>query len=172
MMKLIKLVSAAVFVALVAGCAAPADPEAMKPTTVTQMKTKAAYRSAIQVTSVEGGKQTNPAWISNISNDDFKLALEDTLESIGYHSKTGKLQLNVKLVSVEQPLVGFNLTVTTVVEYNLVRSDGRSVFRKTITAPYTAAFSESALAVTRLKKANEGSVRANIEAFITALNAS
>jgi len=172
MMKLIKLVSAAVIVALVAGCAAPADPEAMKPTTVTQMQTKAAYRSAIQVASVEGGKNTNPAWISKVSNEDFKLALEGTLKSVGYHSKTGKLQLNVNLLSVKQPIAGFNMTVTTVVDYNLMRSDGRSVFRKTITTPYTAAFSESLLGVTRLKKANEGSVRANIEAFITALNAS
>lgn len=172
MTKLIKFISAALFVALVAGCAAPADPVAMKPTTVTQLKTKAAYRSAIQVTSVEGGKKTNPAWISKISNEDFKLALEDTLENVGYHSKTGKLQLTVKLLSVKQPIAGFNLTVTTVVDYNLMRSDGRSVFRKTITTPYTAAFSESLLGVTRLKKANEGSVRANIEAFIKALNAS
>ena len=75
-------------------------------------------------------------------------------------------------MAVEQPIAGFKLTVTTVAEYNLMRSDGRSVFRKIITTPYTAAFCESLVAVTRLKKANEGSVRANIEAFIKALNAS
>jgi len=172
MMKFTRFLSAVLLIALVAGCAAPADPVAMKPTTVTQIKTKAAYRSAIQVVSVEGGKKTNPAWLSKISNKDFKLALEDTLESVGYHSKTGKLQLNVKLLAVEQPIAGFNLTVTTVVEYILNRPDGKTVFSKTITAPYTAAFGEHLLAVTRLKKANEGSVRANIEAFLIALNAS
>ncbi|MEK6205108.1 MAG: hypothetical protein N2B02_05685 [Amylibacter sp.] len=130
------------------------------------MKTKAAYRSAIQVTSVEGGEDKPCMDIK-----DFKLAIEDTLESVDYHSKAGKLQLNVKLLAVKQPIAGFNLTVTTVVEYNLIRSDGSSVFRKTITTSFTAVFSESLIAATRLKKDNEGSVRANIEAFIKALNA-
>ena len=102
---------------------------------------------------------------------DFKLAIKDTLESVDYHSKAGKLQLNAKLLAVKQPIAGFNLTVTTVVEYNLIRSDGSSVFRKTITTSFTAVFSESLIAATRLKKDNEGSVRANIEAFIKALNA-
>lgn len=171
-MKLIKYISSVLLVALVAGCAAPADPVAMKPTTVTEIKSKAAYRSAIQVVTVEGGKKTNPAWLSKISSEDFKLALEDTLQSVGYHSKTGELQLNVKLLAVEQPIAGFNITVTTVVEYILKRSDGKTVFSKTITTPYTAAFEEHLLGVTRLKKANEGSVRANIEAFLIALNAS
>jgi hypothetical protein len=172
MKKLFKLLSVAMLAGIISGCAAPADPTAMAPTQLQQTNVNPAYKSAIQISSVQGGKKTNPAWMSKISNDDFKTALESSLKNIGYYSNAGKLQLDANLLEVKQPIAGFDLTVTTVIDYNLKRADGRSVFRKVITTPYTAAFSDSLIAVTRLKKANEGSVRANIKAFIAALNGS
>ena len=78
--------------------------------------------------------------------------------------------LTATLVDLKQPLVGTSLTVTSIVRYAMKNASGQSVFDQTITASYTAAFSDSLLAVERLRLANEGSARANIAKFIAALD--
>jgi hypothetical protein len=45
------------------------------------------------------------------------------------------------------------------------------VLLETITAPYTATFSDSPIGFVRVKRANEGSVKANITQFLALLRA-
>ena len=50
-----------------------------------------------------------------------------------------------------------------------IRLTYKTVWAKTITTPYTANFSDSFLAVERLKMANEGAIRANLTQMVNDL---
>ncbi|MEM7445697.1 MAG: hypothetical protein AAF414_20415 [Pseudomonadota bacterium] len=64
------------------------------------------------------------------------------------------------------------MTVTSTVEYVIEdQLTGQTIFEEVITAPYTAAFGDSLLGVERLRLANEGSIRANIQEFFVRLGA-
>jgi hypothetical protein len=74
------------------------------------------------------------------------------------------------LQRLKQPVFGFNMKVTAVVNYQLrERSSGMPVFQTEVTTPYTAEMSEAFLGVERLKLANEGAIRENIEHLILEL---
>ena len=71
---------------------------------------------------------------------------------------------------MQQPLIGFNLTVNSMVRYALNRrSDGKQVWEETVSADYTATVGDSFLAVERLRLANEGSIRENLKTLIDRL---
>ena len=62
------------------------------------------------------------------------------------------------------------MTVTTSVYYDLIkRSSKKSVWTQTVTRSYTAQGSDAFLGVERLRLANEGSARANIQGLIEEL---
>lgn len=62
------------------------------------------------------------------------------------------------------------MKVTTAIEYALIeKSTSKTVLTKTIATPFTATFSDAAIAAIRLKIANEGSARKNIEELLDAL---
>ena len=66
--------------------------------------------------------------------------------------------------------MGFNLTVTSHVNYSVLERDsGNPYFLTTVTAPYTATVGDAFAAVTRLRLANEGSIRSNIQIFLDEL---
>ena len=120
-----------------------------------------------KVGSVTGGQETSPLWTSEISNEAFKTALEQSLQLNTVLGDSNAPQtVNAELVSVDQPLIGASLTVTTTVAYKVTDSSGNVIFDEHIETPYTAAFSDAFLGVERLRLANEGSAQANIAAFI------
>lgn len=83
-----------------------------------------------------------------------------------------RLRLNAQLLSLAQPMVGASMTVTASVLYTLVDcTDRKELWVRTITLPYTAAFTDSLLGVERLKLANEGAARVNIQQLIKELAA-
>ena len=62
------------------------------------------------------------------------------------------------------------MTVTTAVYYDLIeRSTNKSVWTQTITRSYTAQLGDAFLGAERLKLANEGSAKANIQGLIEEL---
>lgn len=131
-----------------------------------------ALRQNVSVGSVLGGEGTNPLWTSEIGNTEFREALVLSLRNAGLLKRAGTAdyELSAMLMEVEQPLFGLNLRVITKVKYRLVEQVSRTVLlEEEIVAPYTATFKDSALAVERLKLANEGSARSNIEALISRL---
>jgi hypothetical protein len=162
-------------VALIQGCATPALTENMVPPAPIAASKPAdpSLAQAIQVQSIAGGSETNPMWVSKVSDNDFKAALVRALQSAGLLSADGsspRFRLDATLLSLEQPMFGLDLKVTCSVRYDLSdASTGKRVFGKTITTPFTATFSDSALAVARLRIANEGAVRQNLAELLDEL---
>lgn len=164
-----RFAATAALILLVSACAQGARTNAMvapvQPTTI--LPENSPLKSSSTVTAVTGGQETNPLWVSDISNASFKTALE---QSLALHTiladGTGPLSISANLVSVDKPLVGISFTVTTVVAYTVTDAVGTTVYSETVTTPYTAEFSDAFLGVERLRLANEGSAKANIAKFI------
>ena len=159
----------AVAIALTA-CATPAQVDSM--TTNKSFIASAStspLRGNIAIKDVIGGEETNPLWTSKISAADFERALEASLQGAGLLAarQSGKNVLSVHLQKLDQPLIGISFTVTATVNYRLTeRATGKVLYEKDISVPYTATFGDAAMAITRLRLANEGAARTNIEAFI------
>lgn len=120
-----------------------------------------------KVGSIGGGKETSPLWKSEISDEAFKSALEQSLElNTILGNESAPLTLDAELISVDQPFVGVSMTVTTTVAYKVTDASGTVVFDERVETPFTAAFSDAFLGAERLRLANEGSAKANIAAFI------
>ncbi|HEY7987452.1 MAG TPA: hypothetical protein VIE17_11135 [Methylophilaceae bacterium] len=160
---------------ILSGCAAPAAVEKMTANHVdtTAIRADSPMKNGIAIRSVSGGTSTNPMWLSKVGDENFKQALQQSLQSsalLAPEGSNGNYALDVKLLSLEQPFAGLDLKVTATVEYVLQEiSSGKQVLNTTITTPFTATFSDAAMAFVRLKIANEGAIRVNIEDFIKQL---
>jgi len=156
-------------VVLLAGCATPAAVEQMA-VSLPITQTNPALKNSVAVAEVTGGRDTNPMWTSQVSSDAFRRALEQSLESAGMFSKIiagSKYQLTADLTRLDQPMIGFDMTVGSSVRYSLIETQSRKeVYARVIQISYTAKMSDAFIGSQRLKLANEGSVKANIEAFI------
>lgn len=159
---------------LVAGCATPARVEQMAVSgQPAQRVMPSPLRGNVAVKDVTGGKETNPMWMSNVSSNEFSQAIEKSLSAVGLLSENrqvGRFLLTAHLQSLDQPVFGIDMTVTASVNYVLAeRATGKEVLQKTVTAPYTAKFSDAFAGVERLKLANEGAIRTNISQLIDEL---
>ena len=164
------------FAVLMAACASPARIEQMQVDTPVGLRANIAnpkLKENVAVKDVTGGSETNPLWKSNVGSTEFERALENSLRSAGFLAairQGGLYQLVVFFQKLDQPMFGASLTVTATVQYTLVeRATGKNVFTQTISTPYTAAFGDALLATERLKLANEGAARLNIQKLIEAL---
>jgi hypothetical protein len=157
---------------LVAACATPAEVGMMIPSPpATEVPQPIVH--AIEVGLVSGGQPTNPLWASQVGNEDFRAALVQALEQAQLDSLVGaspRYRLDADLVGLEQPVLGFDLTVTATVNYELTPLAGGEPYRTTIARPYTASMGDSLYAPARLRKANEGAIRENIGAYISELS--
>lgn len=136
-------------------------------------QTNPALKNSIGVADVTGGRETNPMWTSQVDSNSFRRALELSLENAGMFSKIvsgSKYQLTADLTRLDQPALGLDFTVTSNVRYSLVENQTRKeVYGRVIQIGYTASFSDAFIGAQRLKLANEGAVKANIQAFINDL---
>lgn len=158
------------------GCAEPARIQQMTATHFNTAKIASAntLKNSITVNDVSGGKETNPLFVSNIGNLEFKQSLINSLSSVGFLT-TDKDQrryaLDVTIGGLDQPIVGLDMTVTATVNYRLEEvASQKIVFSRVITTPYTANFTDALNGTTRLKLANEGAAKKNIEQFIDELS--
>ena len=128
------------------------------------------WRGSLAVGTVNGGAPTNPLGVSRVGNAEFTEALRI---SLGMHGLAGeRLVVDGALQNLVQPLLGFDMTVTATAQYRVTeRATGRVLFDQVISTPFTARFGSHLYGVERLRLANEGAIRANIAAFIAALNA-
>jgi outer membrane murein-binding lipoprotein Lpp len=173
-----RLLGAAVLAvaAVLVGCATPARIDQMQvdPSLATRSAAaSSALKDNVAVKEVTGGQETNPMWMSNVSSSDFERALEASLRNAGLLSPNrqgSRYTLTAHMLKLEQPYFGASLTVTATVQYTLVeRVSGKEVFARSLVTPYTAEFSAALFATERLKLANEGAARANIQQLIDAL---
>lgn len=157
----------------VSGCASGARPTAMVAPlqAETMLPEDSPLHQAVVVGAITGGEETNPMWTSEVSNAAFRQALESSLDlaTIKSPSADAPLVVDATLVSVDQPLMGFSITVTSTAEYAVKALDGEEIWRTTVVAPYTAKMSDAFLGYERLRLANEGSIKANISSFVSQL---
>ena len=153
-------------IGLLTACATPSNKAAMSISSGEQTSRKLEYIGAFKVGTVVGGQETNPLWTSQVSNDAFKSALEDSLKNIKYFSSRGddKFLIDANLKSLEQPIFGFTFDVSSNVIY---RVEGMGVTKSfEIVAVGTATTSDAFLGIERLRIANERSIKNNITKFI------
>lgn len=168
-------VSLLVLAGPLAGCATAARSPAMtaSATAVAGLPVPAALQHNVAVGAISGGHDTNPLWMSKVGNAEFEIALRDSLAAAGLLATgpdPGRFVLLAELQRLKQPVFGFNMKVTAVVGYQLKeRASGLTAFQTEVTTPYTAEFGEAFLGVERLKMANEGAIRTNIEHLIREL---
>lgn len=174
-MKKINLLQFITLSVFLFSCASPAKMENMlvSKDQIGGVKFDQKLKKEINVDEVKGGDKTNPLWTSEIGNKEFKEALISTLDNAGLlaDSINSGYELSANLLSVEQPFAGFDLEVTTVVEYSLIeRKSGKEIMKEVLVASHTAGVGDSVLAVKRLRLANEGSAQKNIFMLIDVLS--
>jgi hypothetical protein len=159
--------------AAVAGCASPASRESMAPPAAVATKQ---LPFAVSV-DARGGSETGVMDSSNISNADFKAAIESAIaQSRLFRSvvqgKGGDYDLTVTVISLSKPTFGASMTVDMEAGWMLTRGAEKSVvLRKTIKSTHTAAWNEAFAGVTRLRFAVEGAARSNITQGLQAIAA-
>ncbi|RON01596.1 hypothetical protein BK659_24080 [Pseudomonas brassicacearum] len=169
---MLRLLSVSLFALFLTGCASSAKIENMQVNPAQAQTYDVALRDNMKVDSVGGGSTTNPLWTSQIESADFRSALEQSLSNAGLLGQNSKANytLRANLVSLDQPLFGLNFTVTSMVEYSLVENaTGRVIWTDKVKAPFTAGVGDSFFGVKRLRLANEGSARENINELLKRL---
>ena len=155
------------------GCATPTQPTAMVATPIGSV-TKHTQSLSINVT---GGSKTSAAGASKISDTDFAEALRQSITQSGLFAKISPAdqadyRLDLQIVRLDQPMIGFSMTVTVEVTWTLARqSDHQIIWQKSITSTYTAKTGEAFAGVTRLRLATEGAARLNIQDAIGQMGA-
>lgn len=156
----------------IGGCASGAKPEAM----LAHMHVPVHQSHSDVSVTVIGGKETSKMWVSQISDQDFAQALQDSIVQSGLFrtvttSGPAAYNLDAFIVQMNQPMFGAAMTVSMEVNYSLARTNPKEmVWQKAVTSTYTAPFSEALIGATRLRKANEGAARANIEQAINEMS--
>ena len=158
---------------ILAGCAGEARTSAMVVDVDerTLIAEDSSLFQAVSVDAVSGGEETNPMWTSEVGNPEYKEALRLSLANHAMLAEDdGRFAVTAELLEVNQPFVGFDMTVTSVARYRLVDiASGETVFEETVTTPFTADFSSAFYGAERLRLANEGAIRENIRGFILLL---
>lgn len=126
----------------------------------------------MELSPVTGGEETNSAWTSEISSDAFSCAVKESLLAQGLLSNKGRYKLKLEMLKVDQPMFGFDMEVTTHVQYILTDTSNNSIIlNETIVAPHTATFGDAFAGVKKLRLANEGAGKKNIESLLEKLSA-
>lgn len=169
----VRVVGLMVAVLALAGCAGASKPDAMIGMPVT-----ATHKSGGSVSLVvSGGKPTSSMGMSQISDEDFALALQGSIEKSGLFSRVASepgsyYRLQAHIGKLDQPVFAMASTVTMEVGYAL--TDLRSketLWKKTIASTYTAELKEAYIGVKRLRLANEGAARENIRLMLEEISA-
>jgi hypothetical protein len=165
-----KRLGAPALLLLLAACASGAIPGAMTVpvSEETLIREGSRLRQAVAVGQVEGGRETNPLWTSQVSDAGFAAALRQSLATHAMLALGGEtFRLDAALLALDQPLAGLDLEVRSRVRYRLTHAaTGRTALEREVEAAYTAPFSAAFYAVERLRLANEGAIRENIRRFL------
>lgn len=132
------------------------------------------FHQAIQIKAVGGGEETNPILVSKVGDKELAGALRESLREYGLLAGPdvqAPYVLEAFLIDLKQPVSGLAMIVDSFIRYKLSRNgDGKVVYDDIVIASYRATMKDSIYGVTRLRIANEGSIRANIEKFLAALS--
>jgi hypothetical protein len=155
-------------------CGSPAarsDRMVPPPTEETEFTASSTLREAIGLRDVGGGEAATED--SNIGDNELRQAVLATLQQNGLVQSDdlkARFRLNVFLVKLSHPGADFSLTVNSQIRYTLARADtGVVLFNDVVKASYTATVGDEFVGFLRLRIAKEGSIRANITAFLERL---
>jgi hypothetical protein len=162
----LRLLLVSAFIALCTGCASPAQVANMSvgPDQASAIPYSPELRHHVQIAEVNGGRETDPMYFSDIDGPDFATALELSLANAGLlGDRAAPYSLRVNLLGLDRPTIGLDFKVTLQVEYSLVKSDTHQVlWRQIILSPYTTGLGDAVVGVKRLRLANEGAARTSI----------
>jgi hypothetical protein len=167
-----RLVAAILIATALSACASPAEMQNMvvAQQTIETSSLNTPFKNALVIASVKGGENTNPLWTSEVDGAAFQGALNISLEKNDLLAKTpsaSRFDLFATLGSIDQPIFGLDMTVSSTVVYRVVERETQlDWFNDSVFASYTATFSDAVIGVQRLRFANEGSIRENIKEFI------
>lgn len=153
----------------------PVRPDRMAPppSAETQFPADSLWRNAVALRDVSGGEPVTED--SNIGDDQLRQSVQSALQEYGLlqsDERQARFRLDVQLVHLSHPADGLDLTVNSQVRYTVTRKDtGGVLFNDLVRASFTATMGEEFIAFLRLRLAKEGSVRANIAAFLERLKA-
>lgn len=128
---------------------------------------------AVTVGDVSGGTKTSQMWTSQVDDDAFRAALTESLRAAGVLAEgRGTFTLNAVLVSLNQPLVGFDMSVTATVWCTLIDdATGEVAWQDMFAASSTATVGDALVGVVRLQRANEGAMRGALTKIVQRLAA-
>ena len=167
----IVVIPAILIISTLTGCATASNPDAM---IVESVAITHVSNSGVSVV-VSGGKETSALWTSQISDEAFAQALRESIIKSGLFktitNNGGRYKLSAFIGEVDQPMVGFSMTVKMEVSYTLLDTQsGKTVWSKNIASEYTVKLSDAFVGATRLRLANEGAAKANIQQALTELS--
>ncbi len=162
------LIGAAVFAL---ACASPAKPGGMKPALEGRFAHEPTRSVNIQIS---GGQETFQLGRSKISNRGFTEALAAALEESGLLyavvDRAGDHDLDVHIEELRQPHFAWTMEVRLVTSWSLKRRGEREpMWSDVIATTYAVPFPVEFSGIKRLRLANEGAARNNIEAAIVEL---
>ena len=166
----------AMLVIQLTGCASPASIEGMTVigTAVTSAPASFPLKHRLWIDNASGGEVTNPIETSEVGNEEFRAALEESLrvgQLLARSDQDALFLLSATLLNVQQPGVGFDMTVYSRIGYVLnSRSDGKLLWEEVVSADYTATVGDAFVGMKRLRLASEGSIRENLKALILRLH--
>jgi hypothetical protein len=168
--KLLKTIFSIFVLAFVSSCASSAKISGMT-TNTAQIGNFGSYKNSIAVSNISGGNETNPLWMSKVSNNDFTQALKLSLSKNGLLNEINpNYILSANLGELSQPMFGLDMSVGSKVSYSIAdKKTNKVVLNKDVANNYTAKFGDAFSGVERLRLANEGAIRENIEQFIASL---
>ena len=161
---------------LLSACGTPTQSltMALSPADSLQLRTwvPEGLKGNVELEGVTGGEVTGRWWGSRVSSLVLSQALEDSLRGVGMLPMApvpgAKYQLRVQLLSLDQPMVAADTTVTAAIQYSLVtKADGTLLYQRAVRTAATAGLGDALLSQTeRLRLANEAAVRANIASAV------
>ena len=127
------------------------------------------YRNAIAVRTVSGGAVMNVLTVPGVATSRSRKRLKRRFRptAISPHQAPRKFYLDAEIRNLDQPLMGLDLTVIADVTYNISGAGPAASYP--VKAQATATFSDSPIAVDRIRIANERAVRENIRQFLQVL---
>ena len=172
MTKLTLVLAAFVLGASLGGCGTPSQSMGMNVTQgdALQLRTWVpdALKFNVELDHVKGGDATNRWWGSRVSGMALEQALEDSLRSVGMlpvsPATPARFQLRTEMISLVQPIVAADTTVTVTIRYQLVqKSDGKVLYERDVRTRATTDFTDAMLSQPdRMRMSNESAVRQNI----------
>ncbi len=167
-----KLILVVICAGFLTGCASPATVQGMRPKSPT-LQNKHPFSVSVQVA---GGRDTNPIWTSEISGDAFVKAIRESIAESGLFRSvittgSGDYLLEVIIVNVDKPLIGLDMTVNLTANWKLTHvPSNKTVYQELIPQHYTATIGDAFFGIKRLRLAEEGAARGNIEEGLTRLS--